>query len=83
MQILNDPLFETSEKNRIFGDFFAFFLQLIVSILRGFLEINFLFTFFCRNFTSFFVPFHRSIIEPLSSHYRGNNETQPTYAAGG
>ena len=25
MQILNDPLFETSEKNRIFLHFFAFF----------------------------------------------------------
>ena len=83
MQILNDPLFETSEKNRIFGDFFAFFLHLTISILHRFLCIYLLFSIFCRNFASFFVPFHRAIIDPLSIHYRENNETQPTNAAGG
>ena len=83
MQILNDPLFETSEKNRIFHCFSLIFLQLTVSILRRFLEINLLFSFFCRNFASFFVPFHRGFIVLLSYFYRGFNETYPTYAAGG
>ena len=124
MQILNDPLFETLWKNVIFCIFFAFFLQLTISILCRFLEINLLFSFFCRNFASDFVtnsrgksessgaptklakqcfggesgdngapyfakrnllstiwrtrfvPFHRAIIEPLSSHCRGNHETK-------
>ncbi len=83
MQILNAPLFETSEKNLIFGDFFAFFLQLTISILRRFVKRYLLFSIFCRNFASFFVPFDRAIIERLSRECRGNNETQPTYAAGG
>ena len=83
MQILNAPLFETSEKKRIFGDFFAFFLQLTIRYLYRFLCIYLLFSFFCRNFASFFVPFDRAIIEGISIHYRENNETQPTYAAGG
>ena len=55
MQILNDPLFETSEKNRIFCIFFAFFLQLTISILRRFVKRYLLFSFFCRNFASDFV----------------------------
>ena len=55
MQILNDPLFETSEKNLIFGDFFAFFLQLTISILRRFVKRYLLFSFFCRNFALDFV----------------------------
>ena len=76
MQILNDSLFETSEKKRIFGDFFAFFLQLTISILRRFVKRYLFFSFFCRNFASFFVPFHRAIIEGISIHYRENNETQ-------
>ena len=77
MQILNDPLFETSEKNRIFGDFSAFFLQLTIRPLHRFFCIYLLFSFFCRNFASFFVPFHRAIIEPLSSHCRGNDHHIP------
>ena len=80
---LNAPLFETSEKNVIFGDFFAFFLQLTISILRRFVKRYLLFSFFCRNFAVDFVPFDRAIIEGISIHYRENNETQPTNAAGG
>ena len=30
----------------------------------------------CDRVADDFVPFHRAIIEPLSSHYRGNNETK-------
>ena len=74
MQILNDPLFETSEKNRFFCIFSAFFLQLTISILRRFVKSYLLFSFFCRNFASFFVPFHRAIVEPLSREYRENHE---------
>ena len=73
---LNDPLFETREKNVIFGDFFAFFLQLTISILRRFVKRYLLFSFFCRNFASFFVPFDRGFIVLLSYFYRGLNETQ-------
>ena len=80
---LNAPLFETSEKNRIFGDFFAFFLQLTISILRRFVKSYLLFSFFCRNFASFFVPFDRGFIVLLSYFYRGLNGTYPTNAAGG
>ena len=76
MQILNDPLFETSEKNRIFGYFLLFFLQLTIRPLQRFFIIYLLFSFFCRNFASFFVPFHRAIIERISREYRENNETQ-------
>ena len=76
MQILNDPLFETSEKNLIFGDFLLFFLQLTISILRRFVKSYLLFSFFCRNFASFFVPFDRGFIVLLSYFYRGLNGTQ-------
>ena len=76
MQILNAPLFETSEKNRIFGDFFAFFLQLTIRYLYRFLCIYLLFSFFCRNFAVDFVPFDRAIIERISRECRRNNETQ-------
>ena len=54
---LNAPLFETSEKKRIFGDFFAFFLQLTIRLLHRFFGIYLLFSFFCRNFASFFVRY--------------------------
>ena len=37
MQILKDPLIETSEKKRIFGDFLLFFMLLFFSLLRSFL----------------------------------------------
>ena len=52
---LNAPLFETLWKNVIFGDFFAFFLQLTIRPLQRFFIIYLLFSFFCRNFASFFV----------------------------
>ena len=83
MQILKDPLFETSEKNRIFGDFFAFFLQLTIRYLHRLFGIYLLFSIFCRNFASFFVPFDRGFIVLLSYFYRGLNGTYPTNAAGG
>ena len=54
---LNAPLFETSEKNVIFGDFFAFFLQLTIRPLQRFFIIYLLFSIFCRNFASFFVRY--------------------------
>ena len=57
MQILNAPLFETSEKNVIFGDFLLFFLQLTIRLLHRFFGIYLLFSIFCRNFASFFVRY--------------------------
>ena len=64
MQILNAPLFETSEKNRIFGDFLLFFLQLTIRPLQRFFIIYLLFSFFCRNFAVDSVPsgFYRTFI---------------------
>ena len=67
MQILNDPLIETSEKNRIFGDFFAFFLQLTISILRRFVKSYLLLSFFCRNFAVDFVTNSRGKSESSGS----------------
>ena len=67
MQILNDPLFETSEKNRIFGDFSAFFLQLTIRPLHRFFCIYLLFSFFCRNFASDFVTNSRGKSESSGS----------------
>ena len=61
---LNAPLFETSEKNRIFGDFFAFFLQLTIRPLQRFFITYLLFSIFCRNFALDFV-----------TNYRGKSET--------
>ena len=67
MQILNAPLFETSEKNRIFGDFLLFFLQLTIRPLQRFFIIYLLFSIFCRNFAVEFVTNSRGKSESSGS----------------